>query len=559
MNKSRQTANDWRLVSLLFVALAALILWPAFSAGVLFLRDMPWPDHLYLESFMHQGVTANLPLLSVLRLLNHIIPADILQKLVLLAVLSLSGIGMYYLQKRLNMLSTFYIFLAAVLYMLNPYVLDRLIAGHWLVLAGYAFLPFFVRLAYNAHAAPTRHTVTLAVGAWAIYPLVSIHWWYIVTLFLLPAVLYKAIKYRRHLQPASKVSHMRSLHTATRTIPWAYIAAPVLGIWLLFLLLRYLSLTSSIGHSDFVAFATQPIHVLGALGSVLTLRGFWQHAFSIIPGVFEALWVLVCGGLLALTYMGIKLLHTRHPLRARYAAWTFITAVVLAIGYASPLTQWLTDVLRAIVPGYSGLREPQKLVGILAFMYASLAPLAMQHIRANKPRHTALQYFGPIVIGGYALCMVGAVTAAHKSLIPYTYPNDWRAVNTTFYYAQPKQVLVLPWNGYVPLPFANNVVTANPAATYFSAPTNVRQNSGIRALDNANGLSALDRSILSLTRDTQALTAIRAQGYDYILLLHTQDYTRYKKQLDSSGIELIYSGQTLDVYRTSQQLLDQTF
>lgn len=567
MTTSRQTKDDWRLVSLAFIALAAIVLWPAFKAVVLFLRDMPWPEQIYLESYMHQGMTASFPLLTAIRLLNYIVPADWLQKLLLLSVLTLCGVGMYYLQKRLNKLRTPFTLFAAVVYMINPYVLDRLLAGHWLVLAGYAFLPFFLRFAYEAHATPNRRSITVAVGAWAVYPLISIHWWYITTLFLLPAALHKLYIHRGRVLRRDKADRPHypfftlraSLRKQDSSPHWLYAVSSLLGVWLIFLIFRYSNLTQTIDTTDFVAFATQPIHFLGAWGSVLTLRGFWQHAASVIPTKFEILWILTCIGLLAFAYYAQILLRKRHPLRAKYAFWVFVFAVILAVGYSSKLGHWFTDALRIIMPGYNGLREPQKLTGLVTFIYALMAPYAMQHIWSNRKNYDVAKYLVPAVMGGYALCMIGALHTAHATFIPHTYPADWRSTNTMFYYVQPKRVLVLPWERYIHLPFAGNTVTANPALTYFAASADTQDNSGIQTLDTLRSLSSFDRQVLSLRSSPSALSEIRAAGYDYILLLRTEDYTRYKQQLDAAGLELVESGPSLYVYRTKQQLLDQTF
>lgn len=553
-----QAANNVRAAIALYAGVGIAMLWPAFGPGQLFLHDMSWPEQLNVSSYAHHGITASLPLLCVLRLLNYVIPAGLLQKLLLLSLLTLCGVGMYALQKKLSAAQGFFAVLAGLIYMLNPYAIDRLAAGQWMVLAGYACLPIFAWFMYDAFTAPSRHNVLRVLAAWAIYPVISMHWWYIVTLFSVPAVLYLLARGHGKRRGASTLA----IHVQRDAVvaPWLYVVLPAVGIcWLLFLSIHYGGVTGVIDSHDFTAFATRPAELLGAWGSVLSLRGFWYNPLSDIPSALAPLWFVVCAGLLALTYRTLLALHRRHPSRATYAAWVFIGAVLLAVGYGSSLGRWIVDIYRAVVPGFNGLRDTQKIVGLIAFIYALAAPYALQQAWDVRASRKHITYLVPAFVGAYMLCMLVAIGALHYTVTPHRYPADWQAVNSTFYYHQPKRVLILPWNGYIHLPFAGNALVANPAATYFAAAADTRQNNGIAALDAAHGLSSFDRSVLSLRTSPNALTDVRAHGYDYIVLLKTEDYARYKQQLDDAGLELLSNGSSLYLYRTKQQLVNQSF
>jgi hypothetical protein len=377
-----------------------------------------------------------------------------------------------------------------------------------------------------------------------------------VTLFLLPAVIYKLVA----SFPRRRNSHQEvKLYKRLLRINRVYIAATVLlAAWLAILAARYSRLTGAVGAPDFAAFATSATDTFSAWGSVLTLRGFW-YSGGVIPPALELLWLLLCATFVALIVYAIVTLHRRHPLWARYAGVGLVFAVVLAVGYGSPFSQWVTDIMRHIVPGYSGLRETQKIAGLVAFAYALAAPFALRHLWLQVKDRFYATAGTAIVLVVYVLCMSLALTNVYPKLHTYRYPSDWRIANAILTEFHAQRVLVLPWNGYLPLPFANDAFVANPSRQYFAVPTDARRNSGNYILDNARGDSLFDHKVLSLQKNYAALPGIRAQGYDYILLLHTEGYESYQKRLNQAALEQIYTGKTLTIYSTHQKLLNQSF
>lgn len=80
---------------LLYVGLALVIIGPGIAPGHLFLLDFVWPELLTYSSFVEPQFDASAPLRLVLIVLGYLVPTWLLQKIVLVSVISLSGIGMY--------------------------------------------------------------------------------------------------------------------------------------------------------------------------------------------------------------------------------------------------------------------------------------------------------------------------------------------------------------------------------------------------------------------------------------------------------------------------------
>lgn len=132
----RWVPAGWSLV------LASLLLGPALAPGFVLTYDMVWvpdlalrPDALGVGSALPRAVPSD----AVVAVLDEVLPGAWLQKVVLLGSLVAAGVGGARLVSRLPLGAR----LVAVTVMVwNPFVVERLVIGHWPVLVGYAVLPW---------------------------------------------------------------------------------------------------------------------------------------------------------------------------------------------------------------------------------------------------------------------------------------------------------------------------------------------------------------------------------------------------------------------------------
>lgn len=132
------------------VALAALMLWHALAAGFVLTFDMVWvpnlalrPDFLGLGSALPRAVPSD----AVIAVLDEVVPGMLLQKLVLVGALVGGGLGAARLVGDLGLVPQL---VAVSVWQWNPFVVERLVLGHWPVLVGYAVLPWLVLTARSA-------------------------------------------------------------------------------------------------------------------------------------------------------------------------------------------------------------------------------------------------------------------------------------------------------------------------------------------------------------------------------------------------------------------------
>ena len=92
---------------------------------------------------------------------SRIVPADIAQKLVLLAIFVLGCAGVAALLDREPLFARL---AGSVFYAWNPYVAERLIIGQWALLLGYAGLPWVLRAVVSPDEARWRWTGRLCLS-----------------------------------------------------------------------------------------------------------------------------------------------------------------------------------------------------------------------------------------------------------------------------------------------------------------------------------------------------------------------------------------------------------
>jgi hypothetical protein len=127
------------------LALALLVLGPALGPGYLLVRDMVWVPDLALTRDalgLGSGLPRAVPSDALVAVVDEIVPAMLLQKLVLVLALGAGGVGAARLVGGTRGLVVRLV--AVTVYNWNALVAERLLMGAWPVLVGYAVLPWLL-------------------------------------------------------------------------------------------------------------------------------------------------------------------------------------------------------------------------------------------------------------------------------------------------------------------------------------------------------------------------------------------------------------------------------
>ncbi|PID31960.1 hypothetical protein CR970_03065 [Candidatus Saccharibacteria bacterium] len=558
------TAAYWRRVLVpvvVFAILAISLWWRAWSTGgYLFLLDMPWPNHFQLSDYtsrltpdgaVAERVTLDWIWAAGFAAIGALVGQALIQKLLLSGVVAGAGLAMWLLSNTLykrwlggvSASSTWWPpYAAGFIYCFNPYVMDRLWAGQWRVVAGYGLVSVLLYL-YVRTTDAVRRGIWLAVAAvvYALYPSLSVHWWVLCSALLAVVV---------------------GVHWYMRRPDWrvgARYAAIMAGVfvlinsWWLWHVLR-----QGVGHAGTVAadvglFAMSPNLAGGPIGTALGLGGFWYGAFRMLPGM-QYVWLGLTVAVLFLTIVGWRCVaaQARDRAIAYGVAAVGIAAMVLMV---LAMSGWGVVLLQAAMGFFAPLqvlRDMSKVSGLLALGYALFAPVGLAVLLARSGwRRSA--YRAVLIAAGalYVLAMLPAWTDA-KYATPHDYPASWRAADDYLTEeAEAERVLVLPYVQYLRLPGNDRLLTANPANQFLRVPAVVGSSVANPVYDEQR--EPADRRVGhfvgGLTRGASTPQDMHDLNIDYLLVLDDINAVPADAVLQEAGFELAYQRDGVRVYR----------
>ena len=475
-------------------------------------------------------------------LASRLVPADLVQKLILLGILVAAGTGAARLTPTRRPAAKA---AAAALYAWNPFVYERLVMGHWGLLAAYATLPFAARAATDlrtgAPGSVRRLVLTLAIAAAASPPggLIAAA----VALCVVAAPPWSGDRRGSASGGARALPLYRG--TLGRVGVVVGVAVVVNAPWLVPSVLRPGGVP--VRAQGAAAFASRPDGPLGTVGSLVGLGGIW-NAFAVPPGVGSWPWV---GGLvvvLAVAGAGLPALWRRLPAGA--AGGLLLAAglgLLVAAAYAVPGLRPLVDLVVVHVPGGGLVRDAQKFVAPLALVEAAAFGLGVERlVPALPPRWGRAAAAGLVAAPVLLLPALAWGAAGRLAAVPY--PEAFAEARTAMAADPvPGAVLVLPWHLYMGFPWNGDRVVLDPAQRWFT-----RRAVGNDDLELAGttvpGEDPYGARLGPVVAGAGPLAqALPAAGIRYVLVLKTADWAAYGPRL--SGLDPVLDRPALALHR----------
>jgi hypothetical protein len=483
------------------LAAGLLALGPGLAPGYLLSYDMVFVPRMPFSAALI-GLTGGppraVPSDAVVAVASLLLPADILQKLILLLIFVMACSGAAALLDRgwpggaplLARLA------AGVCYAWNPYLAERLLIGQWALLLGYAGLPWVLRLLCTApgRTRPARLLCVMlpaAIGGFAAMG--------ITVLAAVPAALCRREPGRERARRLATVAGC----TAVLSLPWL-IPAFAVAVH-----------TDPRGVDAFAARADTPF---GRLGSLVMLSGIWNA--QTVPrgygGGGSVVWLLVVAAALC----GYVLLARVRRVAPGLGIAALAGLVIAAIGVTSPGRAALRDLV-ADWPGFATARDGQQFVAPLALAEAiglgALAAWIVTGAQRQAGRATAalaaMAVLAPVVL------LPGMAWGLAGRLRPVAYPADWlRAREVIDGDPARGTVLLLPWAAYRRYPWNGGEAVYDPWSRLLGRA--VISNDGLQV-----GSMTLDQESADSIRLNRILTSpgpltgpLRAAGVLYVVV-----------------------------------------
>lgn len=563
----------------MFIALILLLL---FKNAILinnepysFYLDQQFGPSWYVTSIKLFGFETpyyggSLPLYMALSLVVGAFGAGALQKFILTGVLFLCALVPYILFSR-DERGGFYV---ALLFLINPFIYGRFLAGHWIVLWGLDLLPVVLK-AFIGYLEKGGYRDLFFVVL-AIFLLgFSSH------LLLASGVLLFILLVFRYLETGNPSTVKKGIFPLLLFIPLnVYWLGPVL--------LSEGGRVSSISSLDIPAFAPST-DIFNALYSVASMHGFWRggyiYAKDIAPWTeyfFLVILFLAVHGFIS---------NYRDPERGYVVKTMGATAVVAVLlgagasGPAAPLFGWMFH----NVPFFRGMRDSQKFVALLVLAYAYLGGLGVQEFAEDlgsrtKMKGTLRRLWGRGLVegDGRRLLSLGVVALALVTPVIYTfpmltgfagqvqptdYPDEWYEVNDFLEgnAAPQEQALFLPWHQYMAFDWVPNrdPTIANPAKHFFSTPVVQGDNVQIGGIYSQSGKpsSRYVEFLFGLGPDNERKNVSNVGellvplNVKYVLVTKEVDWERYDEFLQKQDdLELVLENDMFRVYENTHDV-----
>lgn len=632
--------------SLLAIAVMGPMLLPGFilTLDMVFTPKIPAPTEI-----------SNIYILQwVQHILNFVLPGQVIQKILIFTVLFLCGYGAHRLvltslaedrrlkiednrrkvereQKSVRAMSTssrveaqdsklkardfktysIPAYFGGILYVLNPFTYERWMAGQYLLLAGYALLPFLVKSLIGFGKEPTRKKGVIVALWYTAVALVSIH------MFVLACILGAIFLIIHLVAKSNEPQYKKKLATYSGL---TIIITLILNSYWLIATLRGTSSTAqtidAIGSADLQAFATASSDQTGLFFNVLSMYGFWleDDGRFALPNTNLFLWI---GGFIliaSLVVLGMRTLDlfpyptSRHLLLVntslnrifskmyllvyllkRSSSTTYLPeevrmkrgmergllakkrdliaisliitgflALLMALGVNAPVTGNLTKWVIENVPFMSGFRDSQKFSALIVLAYVYFAARGLNHLLSRsvskdppwKTWKTELLKNGVLILPiiYVPIMLVGFA----GQLKPVHYPDSWYSFN-----AQLEQdvgqgkVLFLPWHQYMSYDFTRRVI-ASPAPQFFNAKVLSSQNAelgGIVSASQSSDTIFVEQQILNNAGINNAGERLAEIGVEYVLLSEGKGYEQYGFLAGQTDLKEISEQPGLTVYR----------
>ncbi|MGW1340879.1 hypothetical protein ACWCOV_07465 [Kribbella sp. NPDC002412] len=495
------------------VLLTLLITAPLLAPGYVVGYDMVFVPDLTVRLDLF-GVTTAMPRAVpsdvLVAVLDEVVGGQVLNKVVLVAIPLLSGLGMTALWRELRLGAALPGAAAVTLFVWNPFVAERLRLGAWALLLGYAALPWLVRSALRLRKGTGWPGFLLASAGCALTASGGI-----VGLLVAGLIL---------LWPG-------------RRVVWPLGAAVLLNApWLVAGLVHGGSAT--VDPASVTAFAARNEGYGGALPTLLTLGGVWNA--DVVPGNRGDLLPVIFAFIMLLMSLAGVVLWWRQD---RIVGALVVAAVVaLLVGMAGVVAPGAFAEVVANVPGAGLFRDGQRYLGPLVLLESIGFGVAVHALLQRVPLHR--------VVGVTAVLLPIAALpalAGGAGLKVSNYPAEW---------VRAQQALAGP---FIPWPFESYRAPVwndrrpvlDPMPRYFDQPAVVPDElivAGHRLAGEDARATAVATAVRTAMRDGADPTpALLQQGVGW--LVYDRDAGGAPPRDSIHGLTEVYSAMTVSVYR----------
>ena len=541
---------------ILAIAILGKLLLPGYilSLDMIFTPDIQLEDVWYGWTEDQNGEITNVltgtprvPYFIAVYLLHTILPMWVIQKIILVLILFLSGIAAYQLCPAQSLYGKYF---AGLLYMINPFTSVRFLAGHYQLLLAYAITPFAVKALLAVFDRGSNENIIKAALWITLVGVLNLHNLVLVLLLWAILLIVQVIHERRTTEK------LREMIRTTAFIAGIFVLLNV--YWLLPLLTAEPTL-AQIGAPDIAVFAPKPLPNVSIAFTIASMYGFWRGGYRYVTDLLPFWYLLFLFMLCLIIYGAVTTVRDKQRgTSTQVFILTVLVALVLSIGAASSFTDPLFVWLFEDGGVFKGFRDSQKFVALLVLAYAYLGGLGLDNLTSYLKEEKVKRALAVLLVSAalisppvYSCTIFGL----HEHVKPMDYPPGWYEANDLLNQDPDEfNVLFLPWHLYITFPWSGGRI-ANPAAQFFDKPVIQGDNIEVGPIysESHHPASKYLEFLLQHRELTNFGELVAPLNVKYILLARTADYPRYRFLNKQEDLRVVLENEALIVFRNEHE------
>ncbi|MCY4726196.1 hypothetical protein NYO98_07880 [Nocardioides sp. STR2] len=479
--------------------LAVLLLGGALGPGYVLSYDMVWvPDLALTRDVLGLGsaLPRAVPSDAVVAALDEVLGGAVLQKVVLAGTLMAAGTGFAALVRHRTTTAQL---VAVSVGMWNPFVVERLLLGHWPLLIGYAVMPWLVVALHDIETGrarlPARVPLLVVLGSLS------------ASAGLATALVAFAVTGRRL---GRRGSALLAACVVGANAPWivAGLVSPA---------------TSASDPLGAVVFATSDEGLMAGPVAALSVGGVWNA--EVVPGSRLGLaglaftLLLVCA---AVTGAVLVARGEREPrLRGLFTCWCVGWGLAVVSWAAPGAIGWLGD----NVPAGGLFRDGSRLLGLTVPLVVVLVAVAVDGL-VRLPERGAVVVVGGVLALLPVSLMPDAAWGAGGRLDAVHYPAAYDDARSAVAGAPPGDAVSLPFVSYRAPAWNGGRRVLDPLPRYLDRPTVVNDELVVsgRALAGEDPASAAVARALREPTPAERSAALRRVGVSVVVAEQIEGY-----------------------------------
>lgn len=523
---------------ILFVV-SAILLYTTFRSGYIMLLD--WPLYPFIR-FSDINFWTD-PIGSVLyKFFSIIFTPDVFQRVFLFGVIFLVGMAGFRLAKKTNNIYAQYF--AGLFLIFNPFIYARLVEQTMIVGGGsIAFLWFLV---YFLEYLEERKNKKLVIAS------------------VLAALAVSFFAHSIFFIGLASVAFLFFDYVSKRD--WKFVLRSLSILWIIIIALNlnwivtsltiddstWASNVKNFTQADLSAFETSDIGDHSVYVTVLSLQGYWGEYQDRFVSIQEnPLWPIAFIFIFALAVFGTIKQWKKDPF-VKPLVLLFFVSFVLAIGIASPLIKPLALFLYDHVPLYIGLREPQKWVVVMVFVYAYFGGWGIKHLLEIKKIKNYKNEIGIFCAILSIIFSFPIIKGMHEHFTPHEFPIEWRDARQYLNKNVTNgKTLFFPWHSYLEFDFANKNIL-NPAKAYFGKNIISGNNiefGGVYSNFTDIQTETIQKYVLGKGDMFSFESDMKILGIDKVILAKAEDWQDYQWLDNVKGVKKVLENDKLIIYK----------